>query len=181
MLGRRFDVGSVEIEKFLLFWGSGETWNWMPVGHCIGKAGDYCRIVSQKLRGISFWLFVAVTFLSHKILLGNSKKSEKKYQEEGPIYRTRTICEALRDLVPFVQFKKREKPWRSVIFSEVAGFSKCTNLIRLWINCTNGTKSRKEPHINPFHATVSFYTPWKYQNTKGFLMFPGGIERDQWH
>ena len=32
------------------------------------------------------------------------------------------MCDALRDLVPFVQFKKREKhPWRSVIFSKVAG------------------------------------------------------------
>ena len=32
-------------------------------------------------------------------------------------------CDALRDLVPFVQFKKREKhPWRSVTFSKVAGF-----------------------------------------------------------
>ena len=30
-------------------------------------------------------------------------------------------CGALRDLVPFVQFKKREKhPWRSVNFSKVA-------------------------------------------------------------
>ena len=29
---------------------------------------------------------------------------------------------ALRDLVPFVQFKKREKhPWKSVNFSKVAG------------------------------------------------------------
>ena len=34
------------------------------------------------------------------------------------------ICDALRDLVPFVQFKEREKhPWRSVNFSKVAGFS----------------------------------------------------------
>ena len=32
-------------------------------------------------------------------------------------------CDALRDLVPFVKFKKREKrPWRSVTFSKVAGF-----------------------------------------------------------
>ena len=31
-------------------------------------------------------------------------------------------CDALRNLVPFVQFKKREKhPWRSVTFSKVAG------------------------------------------------------------
>ena len=32
------------------------------------------------------------------------------------------ICDALRDLVLFVQFKKREKhPWSSVNFSKVAG------------------------------------------------------------
>ena len=31
-------------------------------------------------------------------------------------------CGVLRDLVAFVQFKKREKhPWRSVNFSKVAG------------------------------------------------------------
>ena len=34
------------------------------------------------------------------------------------------LCDALRDLVAFVQFKKREKhPWRSVDFNKVAGFS----------------------------------------------------------
>ena len=34
-----------------------------------------------------------------------------------------SICDTLRDLVPFVQFKKREKhPWRSVTFSKVPGF-----------------------------------------------------------
>ena len=33
-------------------------------------------------------------------------------------------CDALFDLVSFVQFKKREKhPWKSVNFSKVAGFS----------------------------------------------------------
>ena len=33
-------------------------------------------------------------------------------------------CDVLRDLVPFVQFQKREKhPWRSVNFSKVADFS----------------------------------------------------------
>ena len=32
------------------------------------------------------------------------------------------ICDVLRNLVPFVQFKKREKhPWSSVNFSKVAG------------------------------------------------------------
>ena len=35
-----------------------------------------------------------------------------------------SICDALRDLVPFVQLKKQEKhPWRSVTFSKVAGFN----------------------------------------------------------
>ena len=33
-------------------------------------------------------------------------------------------CDALSDLVPFVQFKKREKhPWRSVTLSKIAGFT----------------------------------------------------------
>ena len=32
------------------------------------------------------------------------------------------ICDAFRDLVPFVEFKKCEKhPWRSVNYSEFAG------------------------------------------------------------
>ena len=31
-------------------------------------------------------------------------------------------CDPLHDLVPFAQFKKREKhPWRSVTFSKVVG------------------------------------------------------------
>ena len=34
------------------------------------------------------------------------------------------ICDALRDLVPFLQFKKREKhPWKTVTFSKVAGLA----------------------------------------------------------
>ena len=33
------------------------------------------------------------------------------------------ICDVLCDLVPFVQFKKREKhSWRSVTFRKVVGF-----------------------------------------------------------
>ena len=39
------------------------------------------------------------------------------------MYFTLVICGALRDLIPFLQFKKREKhPWRSVTFSKVAGY-----------------------------------------------------------
>ena len=59
-------------------------------------------------------------------------------------------CGALRDLLPFVQFKEREKhPWRSVNFRKVAGL----NLTLLhgcfsrFVNCTNGTKLRNVSHI----------------------------------
>ena len=41
---------------------------------------------------------------------------------EGEMFGCR-ICGALHDLVPFIQFKKRQKhPWRSVTFSKVAAF-----------------------------------------------------------
>ena len=35
--------------------------------------------------------------------------------------------------------------------------------------------------FSQFHATGSFYSPWKYQKTRGFLMFLAGIESEQWH
>ena len=38
-----------------------------------------------------------------------------------------SIYDVLRDLVPFVQFKKREKrPWKSVTFSKVTGWRSVT-------------------------------------------------------
>ena len=46
--------------------------------------------------------------------------NENQFISQSPI---NFICDVLRDLVPFVQFKKREKhQWRSVTFSKVAGF-----------------------------------------------------------
>ena len=39
------------------------------------------------------------------------------------------ICDALRALVPFVQFKKRgQHPWRSVPFSKVVGLRKISHI-----------------------------------------------------
>ena len=35
--------------------------------------------------------------------------------------------------------------------------------------------------INPFHATGLFLYPLETSETFYFLMFSGGIERDQWH
>ena len=58
-----------------------------------------------------------------------------------------TICGTLRDLVPFVQFKKREKhPWRS----KPATLLKLTLLrgcFSNFLNFTNGTKSCNASHM----------------------------------
>ena len=49
--------------------------------------------------------------------------------------------DVLRDLVPFVQFKKREKhPWMSVILPELTLSS---GYFPHFLNCTNDTKSGK--------------------------------------
>ena len=57
------------------------------------------------------------------------------------------ICSALRDLVPFVQFKKREKHlWRSVNFSKVAGFS---------------LYNETAPHIMKVRSFLSLVAGWK--------------------
>ena len=54
--------------------------------------------------------------------------------------------DALRDLVPFAQIKKREKhPWRSVTFSKVAGLLKVT-LFHI-LDCANCITLRKAPPI----------------------------------
>ena len=37
-----------------------------------------------------------------------------------------------------------------------------------------------EKQCTHFMQLVSFYTPLKYEKTRDFLMFPGGIEGDQW-
>ena len=45
------------------------------------------------------------------------------------------------------------------------------------MGCWNGLSWCVKLMINPFYATVSFYTPWKHQKIRGFLMFSGGIYR----
>ena len=68
----------------------------------------------------------------------------------NPSIKSEEICGALRDLVPFVQFKKREKyPWRSVNFSKVAGFSK--NIIQLHIIITSKTPEKSSQVILHFY------------------------------
>ena len=67
---------------------------------------------------------------------------------EGIQVKHKNNCGALRDLVPCSQFKKRKKhPWRSATFSKVT-LLKVTlfhGCFLRFLNCTNGTKSRKAP------------------------------------
>ena len=65
------------------------------------------------------------------------------------------ICDALRDLVPFAQFKNREKhPWRSVNLLKLTFLHGCFSR---FLNCTNGTKSRNTPHISLMMELCEFY------------------------
>ena len=58
-----------------------------------------------------------------------------------------TILHVLRDLVPFVQFKKREKhPWRSVICS--TKISLLQGCFSRFLNCTNGTKLHRTSRVS---------------------------------
>ena len=68
------------------------------------------------------------------------------------------ICDALCDLVPFTQSKKREKhQWRSVTFSTTV----LHGCLSRFLNWANGTKSRKVSHM-------LFKTPYG-QRTNQFL------------
>ena len=43
------------------------------------------------------------------------------------------------------------------------------------------TVTQSENFLYVFHCSVSTTLPWKHQKTRGFAMFSGGIEKDQWH
>ena len=67
------------------------------------------------------------------------------------------MSDVLRDLVSFVQFKKREKHvWRGVTFNKSCRLKPATSLkvillhgsLSRLLNCTNETKSRKTSDTN---------------------------------
>ena len=91
-------------------------------------------------------------FLFQNILISNLEQGFPRWEF---IWIRDGICGASRDLVPFVQFEKREKhPWRSVDFSKVTGWSLQLKLTLLhgcfsgFLNCTNGIKLRNASHIS---------------------------------
>ena len=57
-------------------------------------------------------------------------------------------------------------------------------VFHICLNCTNGTKSHNTSEIfllsTHFWPMFPFYTPWKHQNTKRFLVFSGGINWEYW-
>ena len=55
------------------------------------------------------------------------------------------MCDALHDLLPFVQSKICENhPWRSVNLLKLTLLHECFSR---FLNCTNGNKSRNAPHM----------------------------------
>ena len=97
-------------------------------------------------------------------------------------------CDALRDLVSFVQFKKREKhPWRSVTFSKVAGSLLKVTLLHgcfsHFLNCTIGTESCKTSHVVElfFQSELNFELLCGYlalrNYPKNWLLMLSGFKR----
>ena len=83
------------------------------------------------------------------------------------------ICDTLRDLVPFVQFKKREKhPWRSVTFSRLLLSRKLITWTK-WVTLTILTKTSRKIDKYLLYAKSSlrknFFTHLRHLLT--FLLF----------
>ena len=60
--------------------------------------------------------------------------------------KTCLICDALRDLVPFAPFKKRENTHERVLIL-VQKLTLLHGCFSRFLNCKNGTKSRNASHI----------------------------------
>ena len=59
------------------------------------------------------------------------------------------ICDALRDLVPFVQFKNVKNIHEGVLIL-VLKLTLTHGCFSRFLNCINGTKLRNAPHIQSF-------------------------------
>ena len=100
----------------------------------IDRTFNFCNFRVKYTTHINNKRLIKLDRKKHSMFIGPAMLHFAKYED---------TCNALRDLVPFVHFKKREKhPWRSANFSKVAGFS-----LSRFLNFTNGTKSRNASHI----------------------------------
>ena len=92
------------------------------------------------------------------------------------------ICKscALHDLVPLVQFEKREEhPWRSVNFSKVAALLRLTlfhGCFSRYLNSSNGTKSCNASQIVNDSILPKFSNIDVSQSPKCASTFPVAVE-----
>ena len=61
------------------------------------------------------------------------------------------------------------------------GNQSCETWFEEEINSLTGFYMMETLVLNPFHATGLFTLPENIRQNRGFLMFSGGIEKDQWH
>ena len=115
----------------------------------------------------SLWLLGEFSSCISSTFVGESDSSIIFPGEQNGILARFNICDALRYLVPFAQFKKRKKhPWRSDTFNKVA-ITKSITPPRFQ-NCTNGTKSHSASHFKIISQYV-FLQKWQVisSNQKG--------------
>ena len=103
-----------------------------------------------------------------------------------PLYRDSTICGALRDLVAFVQFKKREKnPWRSVNFSKERNKKPCSFKVAYLFHrtsCSNfflkSTMLNAQKDLQRSHSFMVNVLIWQFNNSNcSFFFYLGFLLR----
>ena len=85
------------------------------------------------------------------------------------------ICDALRDLVSFVQFKKREKhPWRSVTKITLLKLTLLHGCFSRFLNSVNGTKWRNAPYLGRLKTDWHGFDHLKFISfLTGLILFEG--------
>ena len=100
------------------------------------------------------------TFIPSKRISPVKKDMNFRWSKPCQSVFNRPRYDALRHLVPFTEFKKREKhPWRSVNFSKVILVTLLHGCFSRFLNCANDTKSRNASHMrirmNSRHSNVA--------------------------
>ena len=94
--------------------------------------------------------------------------------EINSLFKVIQICDTLRDLVPFVQFKKRENTHGGVLPLKKLQTPPCVFLVFIklhkWYQITQSVSfvSKKKTGFNQFLPTVPFWSPWKIRKASDF-------------
>ena len=81
---------------------------------------------TQKVRFLNFFSYLRPWWKPYNKITSSTSSSAMSFDTVlFESFEVETHLNVLCDLVPLIQFKKREKhPWRTVIFSKVSGFSR---------------------------------------------------------